>query len=349
MSTEQNVAAIIEALGARLKIVNRPIPIPGPRELVVRNRAIAANPADWKLQDYGSPVGLGNYPLVLGSDSCGIVASVGASVTKFKVGDRVTGFAGVIYNNAIDHGAWQTYTVLRDIAAMKIPDSMSFEEGAVFPMAISTAGVALFVNLGIPRPSEPITLQASGFLVWGAASSVGTASVQLAKNLGFKVFATASPVHHEYLQSLGASEVFDYHDEFVVDKLVASSKEAGTSINFGFDTVGQGTSARQSAEILCSSGGRGGKLALVLPWAEDEAKPEGIEVSMVIAARTGMDMEGMGEWLFNDYLENALMQGSIVPAPKSEVFTGGIAVTQSVFDKLKAGVSGKKLVVKVDG
>jgi NADPH:quinone reductase-like Zn-dependent oxidoreductase len=66
---------------------------------------------------------------VLGSDCCGVVVAVGDSVTKFKVRDRVTGFSGVIYNNDINHGAYQSYTVLRDIATTKIPDKMSFEEG----------------------------------------------------------------------------------------------------------------------------------------------------------------------------------------------------------------------------
>tara|TARA_R110002060_G_scaffold5198_2_gene8099 strand:- start:241 stop:405 length:165 start_codon:yes stop_codon:yes gene_type:complete len=52
----------------------------------------------------------------------------------------VTGFAGVIYLQDINHGAFQTFTVLKDIATSKIPDSMSFEEGSVFPMAIATSG-----------------------------------------------------------------------------------------------------------------------------------------------------------------------------------------------------------------
>ncbi|PVH82613.1 putative zinc-binding alcohol dehydrogenase domain-containing protein cipB [Cadophora sp. DSE1049] len=345
MSAEINYAAVLEAPHARMKVVSRPIPTPGSKELVVRNHAVAANPADWKMQDFN--VLIKEYPAVLGSDSCGVVAAVGSSVTKFKVGDRVTGFSGVIYLQDIDHGAFQTFTVLKDIASTKIPDSMSFEEGSVFPMAIATSGMALFVDLGIPLPTQPITPPSSGLLVWGASSSIGTAAVQIAKNLGFKVFATASPTHHDYLKSLGAFEVFDYRDPSVVDKIVASAKDHGVPISLGFDTITEGDTAKRSSEVILSSGGKGGKLVLANAWPESD-KPEGLQISQTMAYRHGADQAEIGEWLFNDYLRKALADGTIVPAPKIEVVPGGLSGAQTAFDKLKAGVSGRKLVVKVD-
>ena len=343
MATHTNLAAVLEAPTARLTTVSRPIPTPGPDELVVRNYAVAANPVDWKIQDSGYLIT--KYPTVLGSDGCGMVTAVGSAISKFKVGDRVTGFAGVIYNSDINHGAWQTYTVLREIATTKIPDSMTYAEGSVFPMAMATSAVALFVDLGIPRATGQPTLQQSGLLIWGAASSVGSSALQLGRSLGFKVFATASPAHHQYLRSLGAFDVFDYRDPAVVDKIAASARSAGTPIKLVFDTVSEGTAAKQSADVLAASGGAGGKLVSVLPWSEKEPKPEGIEISMTMAGRAGMDQAEWGAWCFNDYLQNSLKNGSIVPAPKIEVAGGGIAAAQKVLDKLKAGVSGKKLVV----
>ena len=270
-------------------------------------------------------------------------------MTKFKIGDRVTGFAGVIYNNDINHGAWQTYTVLRDIATTQIPDNMRFEEGSVFPMAMATSVIALHVCLGIPRPTGPIIAQSqeSGLLIWGASSSVGISALQLARNLGFKVFATASPTHYQTLKSLGAFEVFDYNDSSVVDKIVAAAKSAGAPISLGFDTITEGTTAKQAADVLAASGGKGGKLVLVLEWPEGE-KVDSIEVSQTGATRTGRDQVELGKWFFNEYLEKSLANGSIVSAPKIEVVAGGIKAAQGVFDKLKAGVSGKKLVVTVD-
>jgi NADPH:quinone reductase-like Zn-dependent oxidoreductase len=79
--------------------------------------AVAVNPVDWKIQDYGFAIN--TFPTVLGSDCCGVVVAVGDSVTNFQVRDRVKGFAGVIYNQDINHGAFQGYTILRDIAVME--------------------------------------------------------------------------------------------------------------------------------------------------------------------------------------------------------------------------------------
>ena len=181
----------------------------------------------------------------------------------------------------------------------------------------------------------------------GASSSVGTSAVQLAKNLGFKVFATASLAHHQTLKTLGAFEVFDYHDSAVVEKIVAAAKSAGTPISLGFDTVTEGKSYKQAAYVLGASGGRGGKLVLVLPLSEDYA-PDGIEISQTGAFRAFTEHADLGKWFFNDYLEKCLADGSIVSDPKVEIIAGGIQSAQVALDKLKSGVSGKKLVITVD-
>lgn len=67
---DQNLAAVLESAGARLKTLVRDIPKPGPNDIVVRNYAIAANPVDWKIQDWGFAIK--TYPTVIGSDGCGI-------------------------------------------------------------------------------------------------------------------------------------------------------------------------------------------------------------------------------------------------------------------------------------
>ena len=207
--------------------------------------------------------------------------------------------------------------------------------------------MALFVDLEIPLPTEPVTPPSSGLLVWGASSSIGTATIQIARNLGFKVFATASPTHHKYLKSLGAFAVFDYHDSSVVDKIVASARDHGVTISLGFDAITEGDTARQSSEVILSSGGKGGKLVLANAWPESD-KPQGLQISQTMAYRHGADQAEIGEWLFNDYLAKSLADGTIVPAPEIEVVPGGLGGAQAALDKLKAGVSGRKLVVKVE-
>ncbi len=152
-ANDTNVAAVIESKGARVTVTTRPVPTPGEGEMLVRNRAIACNPVDWKIQEYSLFVA--KYPTVLGSDAAGEVVSVGPSVTHFAPGDRVTGYAGVVYNNDIDHGAWQTYTILPELGSSKLPPSMSFEQGSVFPMGMATAAVGLFHILAVPHEQHP--------------------------------------------------------------------------------------------------------------------------------------------------------------------------------------------------
>ncbi|KUL91108.1 hypothetical protein ZTR_00778 [Talaromyces verruculosus] len=343
-----NLAAVLESVGTALKPLILPIPSPGENELLIRNHAIAANPADYKIRDF--PSHLKQFPTVLGSDVCGIVSAVGSGVTKFKVGDRVAGFALVIANNQLEHGAWQTYTILEESATMRIPEWLSYEDGATFPMAFATAAVAYFERLGIARPVSVSSTEAqqSGILVWGASSSTGSAGVQLAKELGFKVFATASPKNHEYLKSLGADAVVDYRDPDVVSKLAQLAKEAGTPLRLGFDSISEGNSSLLSANTLLASGGQDSKLVLVGPWPTDDEKPAGVDLSMTVAAFAFVHHVEMGSWMFNEYLPQAIEEKKIVPVPKVQVVDGGIEAAQEALDIVKAGVSATKIVVRVE-
>ncbi|ESZ91715.1 putative Zinc-binding alcohol dehydrogenase domain-containing protein cipB [Sclerotinia borealis F-4128] len=347
MSTQQktNLAAIIKNPKNQVTVENRPIPTPGPDELLIRNHAIAANPADWKIQAW--TVYVTEYPNVLGSDVSGIIEAVGSSVTKFSVGDRVTGFAAVFYNQNIDHGAWQTYTLLREVATTNIPDTLSYEEASTFPMAYATVATAFYLLLDIPRTIGKVEPTNEALFVWGGASAVGAAAIQLANTLGYKVFTTASPKHHEYLQSLGAFATFDYHDAEVVSRVVRSVKVSAANLTLGLDAITEGDTFILSADILSATAGGAGKLALTLDWPETHAKPNDVEVLKTVAIRLGMDSQDVGAWFFNEFLKDALEKKYLVASPPIEIVDGGVAAAQKVFDQLKAGVSGKKLVVQV--
>jgi NADPH:quinone reductase-like Zn-dependent oxidoreductase len=110
----KNLASVIPTAKARNELQVRPVSKPGAREILVRNHAIAVNPVDWKIQDYTFYVT--KYPNVLGSDVAGIVEEVGSEVKHVKKGDRVTGYSGVIWNQNPDEGAFQTYTILQEMA-----------------------------------------------------------------------------------------------------------------------------------------------------------------------------------------------------------------------------------------
>lgn len=219
-------------------------------------------------------------------------------------------------------------------------------------MAMATAAIALFVILGIPQPlaqaDDTVQKPSSALLVWGAASSVGASAVQIARSMGLTVFATASPQHHGWLKQLGATEVLDYHDVDVVAKLVEAAKARGTSIDLAFDPISEGATFDQVPATVAAASGKGkGKVATVLWWPEGKEKPGDMQVELTVAMRHGTDQEKLGRWFFNEWLEKAMADGTVVPAPQIEIVDGGVEAAQKVFDMLKKGVSGKKLVVQV--
>ncbi|KAL1607949.1 hypothetical protein SLS60_002888 [Paraconiothyrium brasiliense] len=124
----KNLAALVPAAKAELVVGERPIPTPGPDEVLVRNHFIGLNPIDWKRQLSG--MFISSYPAVLGTDSSGIVESVGSNVTKFKPGDRVLGGADGIISQKPENAAFQTYTILRASSTSKLPSNISLEQAA---------------------------------------------------------------------------------------------------------------------------------------------------------------------------------------------------------------------------
>ena len=113
-------------------------------------------------------------------------------------------------------------------------------------------------------------------LIWGASSSVGSVAIQLARAAGYKVFATASRRNFDFAKELGASEVFDYTDSEVVEKIKDRLK--GAKLAGVYDSIGEEGTTRACAEVLSNAGG--GVLPTVL-WPPSDL-PENVkpELSM---------------------------------------------------------------------
>jgi D-arabinose 1-dehydrogenase-like Zn-dependent alcohol dehydrogenase len=275
---------------------------------------------------------------------------VGTSVTLFKPGDRVLGYSNSFMTGLNKDGAFQTYTIVSQELAAKLPDAISFEDGAALPLAVGTATISLFDNLGLPLPtttSKSGKKQGSAILIWSGASSVGSVAIQMAALAGYTVFATASETHHEYLKNLGATEVFDYRSPTVASDLVSAATTAAKPITYALDTFSDTLSTTLILEILSKSGGKGSKLAHLLPWPESQMKQDGIAISNV----SGENIFGNNElstWAYGKFLTEALESGSFVSTPKVQAVDGGLDGLQAAMDLLKSGVSGTKLVVKVE-
>jgi NADPH:quinone reductase-like Zn-dependent oxidoreductase len=226
---------------------------------------------------------------------------------------------------------------------------VSFKRGAVIPLGLATASAALFDALGLLLPTTRTPAREdsrdSALLVWGGSSSVGSNTVQLGRRLGFTVIATASPVHHANLKSLGATAVFDYHLPTVVDDIVAAAEKAGKPIKYAVDAVSLPASLEPSVKALEKSGG--GKLGIVLGWPTDRPKPKGVEV-LQVASRRILEKKQIAKWVFGDFLTASLEDGSFQPSPEARLVEGGLGGLQTGLDLLKKGVSGTKIVVELE-
>ncbi|MFD2370078.1 NADP-dependent oxidoreductase [Brevibacillus sp. GCM10020057] len=160
-----------------------------PADILFRSGAILQNPMADKFPDKFQ------LPLVLGSEVAGIVKEVGGKVRHFKPGDRVMGMVH-------EGGTYKDYVVVEEDLLAVIPEVLSFEEAGAAPTVALTAWQGLFEH-GRLQPGQRI-------LVQGGAGGVGHAAIQLAKQHGAYVIATAREYNHEFVKGLGADEVLDY-------------------------------------------------------------------------------------------------------------------------------------------
>ncbi|KAF2813808.1 NAD(P)-binding protein [Mytilinidion resinicola] len=293
------------------------------------------------LQDISLP--FVTYPVILGEDVAGTVEAVGrTAAAKFEVGDRIIGMALGTISRRPAHAGFQERLILHHTMACKIPAALSFAEGAVFPLCITTAAFALFGKdyLGLPFPTTTSTSSGKSVLIWGGASAVGSNAIQLAKAAGFVVVATCSPRNFDYVKSLGAGAVFDYNSPPAVDDIVA---ELDKGVCAG---IYHAAGASVAATCLVSHRSRQ-KLFVASsnPVGEGDA-PEGVEAKMTFGTG-GVEMFGeVSPATFGGFLPEALEMGVYQVAPRPQVVeTRGLEGVQVALDVLKKGVSARKVVV----
>jgi NADPH2:quinone reductase len=208
-----------------LTTLARPEPLPG--QVLVRTAAAGLNPLDTKIRAGSAAHARHPLPLVLGIDMAGVVEAVGAGVTRFKAGDEVYGMTGGV--GGIQGSLAQYAAVDSDLLALK-PSNLSMREAAALPLVFITA------YMGIVDRAK---LQAGQtVLVQGGAGGVGHVSMQLARALGARVFATASARDHDMVMRLGATPI-DYATQNVEQYVARHAGGAG--FDLVADTVGGAT------------------------------------------------------------------------------------------------------------
>jgi NADPH:quinone reductase-like Zn-dependent oxidoreductase len=186
---------------------DRPEPVPGPRDLVIRVKAVGVNPADYKIRSgaMANPQATPHFPLVLGVEAAGVVGAVGSDVEGFAQGDDVMG------KTAPEHGSYAEHAVLLAEATTHKPPQVSFVQAAALPVAGGTAWDAL-ERLGV---TEGETL-----LINGVGGGVGVMAAQLARNRGAAVFGVGSQTKRSMTESLGAT-LIPYDSGDVVEQMRA--------------------------------------------------------------------------------------------------------------------------------
>jgi NADPH:quinone reductase-like Zn-dependent oxidoreductase len=178
-----------------LEVVEVEEPHAGPGQVRIAVRAAAVNALDWKIRrGFMRQMQERELPSGTGLDAAGVVDEVGEGVTGVAVGDRVFGSGSSTFAEHAVLTAWAP-----------VPDGLSFEEAAGYPVPVETA----IRILGVIGAKAGETL-----LVSGAAGGVGSAAVQIAKERGLRVLGTASERNHDYLRSIGA-EPTTYGDGLV--------------------------------------------------------------------------------------------------------------------------------------
>ncbi len=163
-------------------------------------------------------------PFVLGREAAGVVSALGSEDLGFALGDRVLVSALT--------GCFAEQAVVPARAAHRMPDGMSYEDGAALPIIYPSAYAALVFRAAL-QSGETL-------LVHAAAGGVGTAAVQIGKALGARVIATAGgPDKLEIARRCGADVLVDYRREDFVERVLAETGGRGADVIY--DSVGGDT------------------------------------------------------------------------------------------------------------
>ncbi|MCA1984615.1 MAG: NAD(P)H-quinone oxidoreductase [Nocardioides sp.] len=208
---------------------------PGPGEVLIAVAAAGLNRADLlqRMGFYPPPPGASD---VIGMEVSGTIAALGDGVTTWQVGDRVCAL--------LAGGGYASQVVAPAGQVMPIPEGIELVEAAALPEVACTVWSNVFM-VGALQPHET-------FLVHGGAGGIGTMAIQLAHQLGSRVFTTAgSPEKRALCASLGADVVIDYREETFED--VIADHTDGRGVDVILDNMGAKYLAR-NIDALTDSG-----------------------------------------------------------------------------------------------
>ena len=192
----------------------RPVPSPGPGEILIRVAAAGVNRPDvaQRSGSYPPPPGASDLP---GLEVAGEVAAGRAGSTRHKIGDKVM--------SLVAGGGYAQYCIAQDAQAMAVPPVLSMQEAGATPETLMTVWHNVFERGGL-KPGETL-------LIHGGSSGIGTMAIQLAKAFGSKVIVTVgSKEKAEACLKLGAIRAINYKTEDFVAEVKTATNGAGANV-----------------------------------------------------------------------------------------------------------------------
>lgn len=277
------------------------------------------------------------------------------------------------------YAAYQSHVAVRlSYIVAVLPDDMTFEAAVVLPLSLGVAAHGLFAHdsLSLEMPVMRAPARKEVVLIAGAASAVGATAIQLATLSGYSVVTTASPGNFDLAKKLGAAAVIDYRSESAVDDLVAAVKTQGcvcSLLIFRSNTACSELkgvfSTAKSAMLDPNLPDPFAQLLSVLdklgrptiPFAAANFPPSDYPYSVKFVTGTSpfrREQVGpfpqadpyIGEALFGvgGFVEEALRDGRIVPAPRAHLAGEGLEGIQAALDLYRSNVlSAAKAVIRV--
>ena len=192
----------------------RPVPVPGAGEILVKVAAAGVNRPDVMQRQglYPPPAGASDIP---GLEIAGTVAALGPQAARWKIGDRVMAL--------VSGGGYAEYCAAHESHAIAIPDNLSFAEASAIPETFFTVWHNVFERGGL-KSGETL-------LVHGGTSGIGTAAIQLANAFGARVITTAGSAEKcEAARKLGADVAVNYKTEDFVKATKEATGEKGAEL-----------------------------------------------------------------------------------------------------------------------
>ncbi len=224
---------IAEAGGPEvLKLCERPVPAPGPKDVVIKLAFAGVNRPDalQRAGRYAPPPTASDLP---GLEGAGEIVAVGAEVAEWSVGDQVCAL--------LPGGGYAEYVATPAAHCLPIPTGMTMEQAACLPETFYTVWSNVFMRGGLKEGET--------FLLHGGSSGIGTTAIQLAKAFGVKVVVTAgSKEKCDACLALGADRAINYREEDFVEVLKAEGRP-----NLILDMVG-GDYLPRNVKVLANDG-----------------------------------------------------------------------------------------------